>query len=42
LRGTGDFPGIAMTLDLFNWVHGQRCAGNDSGLQDTPQRFVQT
>jgi hypothetical protein len=20
---TGDFPGIAMMLDLFNWAHGQ-------------------
>jgi hypothetical protein len=27
LRGTGDFPGVAMALDLFNWVQGQtaRC-----------------
>jgi len=28
--GTGDFPGI--TLDLFNWVHGQRCAGGFAKL----------
>src|SRR6267378_7546977 len=27
VQGTGDFPGIAITLDLFNWAHGQhaRC-----------------
>src|ERR1700730_10633644 len=29
--GTGDFPGI--TLDLFNWVHGQRCAGGFAKLR---------
>jgi len=28
--GTGDFPGV--TLDLFNWVHGQRCAGGFAKL----------
>ena len=27
VQGTGDFPGIAITLDLLNWAHGQhaRC-----------------
>jgi hypothetical protein len=26
LRGAGDFPGIAQTLDMFNWAHGQQGA----------------
>jgi hypothetical protein len=34
--GTGDFPGI--TLDLFNWVHGQRCAGGFAKLMAGGER----
>jgi hypothetical protein len=33
LRGTGDFPGIAMTLDLFNWAHGQHARSRHGARQ---------